>query len=154
MSFTATTTAIQKFFKDGWATQSRTETILYRGYTVPDADDPAKGSAPWARLFTNETVARKITLGDTNSKPRFRYSGVITVHVQQRAGTGTKTIEEMADDVKAIFLQFAIDDADAGYIRNAPGTSPQFRFAGVVPQGWERGIMTIPYIRDVLELNT
>ena len=128
MSTYAATTEIQTFFKNGWATQGRTEGIAYSEYT-DEGKAFAEGSDPWVRISHNEIQTNQITM---QNKPIRRSIGLITVQCFQRAKTGTASAEQMADAVMTIFRQFSIDGSSSGLIRNDPGIN-----------------VTVPYIRDV-----
>lgn len=136
MSFADERQALESYFSDNWETTS----VKYQN--VPF--DQPKNTA-WVSFAILPGQGEQKDLADA---PLYRYAGVIQVDIFVPVRVGTESLRDLADEVAELFRNQQIESGNSGVITcRLPG----LQMVGVESQhGFYRGILTIPYQRDVV----
>lgn len=141
MSFSAERKAIEVYFTEAWKNSIHSAVpIAYENVAFPP-----NGDKPWIALYVIPGEGNQMSIGTT---PLQRWTGIITIQVFVRAGTGTQAAREIADTVAGILNLVEFSTDESGTLRTR---TPQLRTVGV-NDGWYQLNVVIPYQRDKFKI--
>jgi len=101
-------------------------------------------NTPWLALTVQDGEAFNASIGTARRVQR--HPGIIQVDIYVPENQGTKTSREIADAVAVIFNTVQFSLGSSGTISTR---APALQGLGI-EEGWDRKVLSIPFIRDVI----